>query len=346
MTKKITIFIAFFLLIAVSLTQAQLTDRQRRLQNAQERTTDIIQRARAIVAESGSIRARNLLQAAVRLHSKSVELSDLSMINFMEQYMLQSEKLTFSARGKAQRSIAITRQALENEDNVRRRLEAATERLRRAEESIDSQSPQAVHQMLQTARQKLERAREFYLDHRLKPALQMLLQTEQTLGKMKGRLGGLADSRQRYQHLLEMFLSAQERINSMESLGGGQALTERLQNMDRLLEQAQTRAELGDYDGAVKLLQKGVGQIKRLAERAKAPNQVRTALERTRRQAEQISEQVAASSNRQVQKIYSDIGEYLNKAGQLADREQFDRAAIQIQAAHQLLVRLTRMLGE
>lgn len=344
MTKKITTFIAFLLLIAVGLAQAQLTDRQRQLRHAQEMTKEIIFRAREIVAESGSIRARNLLQAAVRLHAKSVELSDLSINNFSEQYMLQSAKLTTSARDKAQRSIAITRQAQENEDNVRRRIEAATERLRRAEELLGSQPPPGVFQMLQTARQKLDRAREFFLDRRLKAALQMLLQTEQSLGKLKGRTGGLAEAQQRYQNLLELFLSTRERIGGIES--PGQSFTERMEQMNLMLKQAQTRAESGDYVGAARILQKGVNQIKRLAEKIKSPLRVTSALERARQKAEGISEEVALSSDRRVQKIYADINEHLYQARQLVGKGQFDRATFQIQAANQLLVHLTRMLGE
>lgn len=345
MTKKITIFAALFLLLSAGLVQSQnIADRQRRLGMDQDRTSEIIRRARSIVAESGSIRARNLLEAAVRLHSKSIELSNLDLNSFGEQYMLQAGKLTFSAREKAQRSIAITRQAQENEDNVRRRIEMATEHLRRAEELIGLGSPSGIQQLLESARQKLDRAREFFLDRRLRAALQMLQQTENSLGKIRGKMGGSADARQRYERLLERFFSARERIAGAES--SGPSIMERLDKMDQMLIQAQKRAETDDYSGAVRLLEKAVNQIKRMTEQMKAPPRVISALERARRHAELISQEVAVSPNQRVQNTYSDIRRHLDRAGQLAENRQFDRAAAQIQVANQLLVRLTQMLRE
>lgn len=346
MKTKITILLLLVLgLSTAGLSQIDNGERVR-LQNAIERTDELIGQAGEVVRESGSERALNQLEMAVKLQSMARQLTfqiDGNPMNWSD-LMNQAGRYTMSARDKAQRAIAITRQAAENEEYVQKRLEKTDELIRRMEERIGRNAPESLRLLLDTSRDKQQRATEFYRDRRLKASLQLTLQVEKSLNEAADKAGGYEKAQNQYQMQSQRYFTLRERIELGRPADYPEAERE-LKNAERLRAQAEDlAANEGRYSQAAEVMQQAVEILNRVAEDLREPSKVRAAIEDMNKTAERIGEMVGKFGDRDIRRQYQAAREHLVKATALYEREDYEGAAAQVQAARQIIIRISEVV--
>lgn len=312
-----------------------------RMWSAIEKTDDVIERAKAAVQESGSERAYQSLKAAVMLQEAARTMAEGAMTVEMG---LRAGSKTMQARAKAERAIAITRQAGENEDYVRKRLEQTRELIQRMEGRIDNATPRNIRQLLDSAKDRLQRAVEFFRNGRLKASLQITLQIQKSLESAILKLSSADNIEKQYQYALERFYSLEERIQE-SAIGSDPETRRQLKAARSLMESAQQAYNKHQYNQAEAKMRKAVEQLYRLAEQLKAPARIESELASLKRRAARIKEAIAQDDT-QMMKLFQTAEAHLEKAQQQFQNQQYDSAAAQLQAARQLLRRIWNQRGE
>jgi hypothetical protein len=324
---------------------AQQWGNPERLASEVGKTDDIIDRAREAVSESGSERARNQLVMAVRLQKMARDLLGRSFSEIDNALAMQIGKYTISARRKAQQAVAITRQAEENEDYVRRRLERTSDLIRRLWEELGDDAPPGIRVLLDTAEDQRERAEELFRNRRLRAALQLAMQVEKSLQQALEQQGGYQRAQKRYLAQAERYLSLQEQIQ-LAGPDDRPDIAGALINAEQLRVQAENLAAENRYGRADKTMTRAVEALTRAAERLREPAKIKAAQQRLEKEAERIRERLQATGNSQLLARYRNARQHLDKASEMYQQGDYKAAAAQLQAARQVLHGIMRVLGE
>jgi hypothetical protein len=342
MKFKITIFVLLALWLSAASGLAQ-TQQHNRLMASIDKTDEMLNRAKEVVMESGSERARNQLEMAVRLQNMARTMMNMYMVD-EELNALRAGKYTLSAREKAQRAIAITRQATENEDHVRRRLEKTDDIILRIEDEAGDEIPPGLRTILDSAKEKQQRAKELFRNRRLKASLQMTLQVEKTLKKAADQVGGYQKAIRQYKSQMNRYFSLRERVELSGHADRSEIMVA-LQNAERFQNRADDLALDGRYVKAEKEMAHAVEILTRVAEGLREPMKIQSALEGLRNQAETIREKIAEYGDEEDRRQFQDAVRHLEKAGASYEKGDFEAAAAQLQAGRQLLSRISKKLG-
>ncbi len=345
--KAKLMIVAFLLAIPLAAPVAAQNggmNRMDRLREAVDKTQDVIAEAKEAVSESGSERARNQLAVAIRLQNTAMEMMRSGAV-FDDAFVMQVGKYTLNARSKAQRAIAITRQAEENEDYVRGRLERTDELIRRAEEESDNDTPPGLKVLMDTARDQQERARELFRNRRLKGSLQLTLQTERSLIRAMEQLGTHVRAQKRYQAQLDRFIQLREQLEAGSEAERAETGNQ-LKEAEMLRAQAEKLAGQERFGRAEKIMTQAVEALSRQAERLREPAKIKAALENLTREMERIQERVENSGAPGLREQYRNARQHVDKASDMYAQNNYEAAAAQIQAARQLMHRIARALGE
>lgn len=345
MNAKLMIVVLLLTLPLAAPVAAQYGDnRMERLMETVGKTQDIIEEAKEAVSESGSERARNQLAMAIRLQKAAREMIE-SAVLFSDALGMQVGKYTLGARGRAQRAIAITQQAEENEDYVRGRLERTDELIRQAVEESGDEMPPGLKALIDTAKDQQERARELFRDRRLKASLQLTLQTERSLIRAMERQGTHVRAQKRYQAQLDRYIQLREQIGPGDETGHSE-VGELVKNAEALREQAEKLAEQERYGRADKIISQAVESLSREAERLREPAKIKAALDNLGLEMERIRNRVASSNAPGIKEQFRNAEQHISKASDLYAQGNYEAAAAQLQAARQLMHRIARTLGE
>jgi hypothetical protein len=330
-------FLGLLLISGVSLAQID------KLTTALDRTDQVIEKAKEVVGKSNSERAEYLLEVAIRLQERAISLKKQSERYDNAVQATQAGKYTFSAREKALRAIAIARQAAENEDYIRRRLERSDDLIRRIEEKTQPDTPDRIMLILDTARKKQQRAVELFRNRRFKMALQLTMQVEKSLEKMFEQVGGYVKTRKRFESLQERYYTLLDRIETGGS-GDNAEIGAPIERAENLCAEAERLADNGAIVRAEKTMQKAVEILLRIAENLKEPGKIKRALEHLKRRADTLKEKINASGHRQAGRMHQNAVEHLEKASALYREGNYEAAATQLQATRQILTRVEKLL--
>ncbi|MEE9442613.1 MAG: hypothetical protein V3V99_08085 [candidate division Zixibacteria bacterium] len=345
LSKIIIVTLGLLAISGVASAQIYGTDQQQRLQYALERTDEIINRAREVVQESGSERARLILQAAIRLQENARQISERAFDLTDESMGMQSGRRTLEARERAQRAIAITRQAGENENFVRRKLEKTEEKMRRLEEQIGPNAPDQISKLLDSTREKQRRATELFRNRRLKPSLQMTIQVEKALEDLARHINNRNRLENRYLAQTDNYFRLTDRINSSE-LSENAEVQERLRAAEQLRERADDFFANENHRRAEIVMGDAVDMLRKFAERLRDPARIKRALENIQNMSDRLRERVQLSNNRQIRDLFENALEHLDNARIGFQNNRFEAAASHIQAARLLLTRVSKLLGD
>jgi len=350
---KPKLMILFLMLIPAILTTGQARaqgtgDQEReRLRGAIIQTDEIIERAKEVVAESGSERASIILKSAIRLQEMSYATYEEALMRFdtvYVQFVQLSNRQTIEARIKAQQAIAITRQAGENENYVRGKLEQTEEMIRRMEGGGGEAASLHLRQALEAVREKQTRAIELFRNRRLKAALQLALQVEKSLEEARRQAGQTDQAQQRYLTLSERYRTIQDQLQA--TITAAAESGQLLENAERLRAEAEDYYTRSEYRQAEQAMQKAQEILQRLSEDLRNPARIETALGQIEKQMERFRDLVQAEDNPHVQNQYEDAHRHLVKARQFYQNGQYGAAAAQLQAARQIMQQITEQVGE
>ena len=141
-----------------------------------DRTDRVIERAKEAVAESRNPKAQNLLELAMNLQREAKEA-------FWEERFRLAIKLTLRAREKTFEAIGITKGREENESLILKAIERTDQIIAKAKEKLFLTDNQRASSLLEVAIRNQQRAKEFYLEHKLKVALTLTLKARESAQK-------------------------------------------------------------------------------------------------------------------------------------------------------------------
>jgi soluble cytochrome b562 len=334
MRNKLMLMFFFAIIVCGGIISAQ-SDRHL-LDEALQRTDDIIERAIEIVQRSNSDRAKSLLDNAINLQKRAQSLSQESGVFDDLARAVQAGRYTKTARETAQRAITIARQEAQNEDYIRRRLERSSEIIHRAEEKIGMDAPDNVSLLLATAREKQHRAVELFRNRRYKMSLQLTMQVEKSLKNMFEEAGGYIKAKQRYESLQERYYTLLDRIESSE-YGDESRNRQHLNRAEKIRKDAEAMAAQLAFQRAEAGMQNAVKILLTVSEEIKEPEKIRQALNSLSRQIEVYKVRIEESGDRNLQKMYRNASGHLDKAARHFQEGNYDAAATQLQAVRQLM---------
>ena len=179
-----------------------------------ETTDQLIEQATTAVTSSNSAVADQSLKAARVQQDHGWDM-------FNRQMYRQSLKFTLQARELAKKAISRSRTSELAEGVVLQKLERANDLLDRTDEKIGATRNPSLNSLMESSRDNLSRAWEFYRGRQYQPAIKLADQVEKVAGQL-GRLANMQD-REALQFLrnreqAEVFLEqSRERITDCDS---------------------------------------------------------------------------------------------------------------------------------
>ena len=342
MKNVLKIFLLAVIMISSNLVQAQGHDRET-LRNAMDRTNDVIQQAMEIVGRSNSERAKALLNTAISLQKRAYSLAETSFNVDSTFKALQAAKYTLSAREKAQQSIVVARQSVENEDYIRMRLERTNELLERAEEKVGPDAPENIKLLMDSAREKQQQAMELFRNRRFKMSLQLTMQVEKSLERMIDEAGGYLKAKQRFESLQERYYTLKDRIESSQYNNRNQ-IQRQMDRADKIRQEAESMAAEKAYIRAEAAMQNAVKILLKIAEQIREPGKIKQALENLTRQSSLLEDRVNESGDRHLERMFQSANEHLAKASSYYQESSYEAATTQLQAARQLINQIKKLI--
>ena len=124
------------------------------------------------------------------------------------------------------------------------------------------------------------------------------------------------------------------------------SIREQLERAEQLRLQAAEAAETKNYGQAANIMRQSVRTLAEEAERMKEPQRLRNRYEYMNSQVEQIKERVQNSGDENLLRLFNAAQQHLQKAQMNYQNDDFEGAAIQLQAANQNMIQVMRFLGD
>lgn len=200
--------------------QAQLRDR---LEDQLRTTDEILVRAREVVQESDSQRARDTLENAARIQDQAWE-------QFRAQQGIIAARLTLEARQSALRALDLAREDSGLRARAFREGEKALRALQLAREAFDGAPGDQARRLLDEARAQIERGRIQFNEQHYEAAIRLAVSAQSLIQQALGTRGDL----------------------------GGERVQRELERTDRLIERVQPVVRESDIEEAARMLDRGV----------------------------------------------------------------------------------------
>jgi hypothetical protein len=302
------------------------------------KTDDIISEVRDVVTLSRSVRARDVLNISVKLQTIAKDMMRMGRdINAL--------KYTRDAREKAQQALAITRQADENEDILRRRMERAEEMINRVKEQMPADAPQQVRTLYEAAQKQFQRSQEYYHNHQFKAALELSIQVERTLRKILEMSGNHLQARERFHHLAVRYERLREAAEGARAADRDRVKLA-LEQATKLRESAEEQYSEQRYIAAERQMQRAVETLTGVVAADDTKGRISSFLDEQHERLQLVSERAALAGNDKVRKALENAQRHMKKARELYAQEKYTAAAEQLAAARNQMDRAERMLQE
>jgi hypothetical protein len=286
------ILLVIFILQISAGAGAQSVDDRDRINNEISITDEIIERAREIVFDSRSQRARVLLASAENMQSQAKKSFQGASFGF-------SLKLTLEARQKANQSIGVARNETLIEESVMRIAEETVARIIRVREVIVENNLKADRAMrlIDEARNLLEQARANTHELRFQLGLKLAENARDRALKAEQQVRRIRALKETTERRLAVLESLIERAQIRVAESGNTQAERRLGLATEQLDMARTLLLEGRYAAARITLEKSEKILRSLIRQLPAPpsSEAESHLQRVYRLLERAEEMVAAN---------------------------------------------------
>lgn len=225
-----------------------------------ERTDELIENARELISEAGSVSGHTVLEQAVR-HQKYAWQS------FNRGRWGQALKLTERARDELYRALGNIRPGVNNEGEVERQLERTDIVLEEARDRIGSRTAPVARRALDMATTTQRRAWDLYRERNLRPALRLTLEARQMILRRTGDASNALGNRQlddaTYTTRYEQLQQALERVEGRIGDDGNSQAQQHIETARRLLHNARDSYANGERERTDRLLNDARRELER-----------------------------------------------------------------------------------
>jgi hypothetical protein len=307
-----------------------------RLEEELRRTDEVLEQAAALVRESDSARARELLeqargiQAAARGHYRG------------ERYLLAG-KLTLEARALAGRAATLAREDASLLERAQREMDRASRELARAREQVGPSSSSA--RLLEEADALLDRARATFGERHYQAALRLAVAAQRLAGQAVALDGGqgwrLARELERTDHALE-------RVEPLVAASGREEVARLLDQAREMQGRAWEAFRSGRSREALALTREARALANRLRGSLGAaddPTAVEDALRETQVILERAGEEIRPSGDAAAIGLLERAADHQARARAALERGDVRRALAQTRVARSLAKRALQLIG-
>ena len=297
-----------------------------------EKTDQAIEKAKQAVAESGSNRARALVQNAITLQERAWD-------HFRKRIYQQARRFTVKAREKAYEALAATRGPEENENAVRRQLERTDEILHNLAERIGrwrhpgpSMGPGAAQSQLESLLHRQKTAWQHFHEYRLRAALKLTL-------RIREQATRLTEQTRRFRHGWTDVEHSVERLHQFLERARNPIVKSEAKKNIELFDRAERRfaqAEDALKDGQVSVAREHLKICRELLRRALAgiersadPGQARELIEKAQERWDRLEGAVIDSGDQGFRDMYRRAGKHLKRAQSMLRQQKIIRALTQ-----------------
>ncbi len=322
-------------LAGVMLPQPTLAQNGEALQQYIEQTGEIIRAAADVVRETDNERARRIMQEAVQLHERSIEIA-------MEGHLNQAFKLSQRARAAAEHAVRLAREGQGQQGRASQRLERYREFrdqiLDRAREADDRRALRFIRE----SEDQAIRARDQYRQGNYTMAINLIEPAEALLARAARLLfegGGaerLAREIERTRALIE---TTADRL-AAQAGGGGESARDLLESAREALRRGEEFAHGGQplrCLHSLRLARRLAGQAGEAVRESISPEAVAQQLERWDERYEVVAERVIASGSAPARSVLERSRHHRDRAEQHLVGNDLEPALRQLRAAFDLL---------
>ncbi|HMB67905.1 MAG TPA: hypothetical protein VKU85_01295 [bacterium] len=317
--------------------QAQIRDR---LGEQLQTTDDVLDRARDVVAESDSQRAREHLARAAQIQLRAWG-------EYRAQRGAIAARMTMEARQGALRALDLAREDSGLRSRAVREIEKAKRALDLARESFDGAPGEQTRRLLEEARLQAERARIQLNEQHYEVAIRLAVSAQSLVRQAAGAGGDVGGDRVRRE--LERTDNLIERVrSSVHESGDGEAGV-LLERGVALQSEAQEAHRNGRLAAAFTMTRQARSLVNRAALLAHGPlddDSVSRALDETERVLDTAAEIVASSSSDVAGKLLERAREHQVRAHDLAERDELRASLAETRVARSLAKRALQLARE
>ncbi|MCP4704887.1 MAG: hypothetical protein GY865_09780 [candidate division Zixibacteria bacterium] len=341
--KKLPKMLIVTLVIAVlipSFVYSQQQQQQTRNRFDQEFgiTNEVINQARNIISSSGIDKGSELLKLAEKIQTQSRNMG-------MGGNFTSGIILTKSARDKAKNAALLNRQSNENENLVRRQIEKTDKLLDRVRANMPNDVGNKIESLYNTAQENQRRAREFYHNQQLRPALKLSRQVENRLKRLIERVKETNGDQDRLRNQIERLENKIIRVeNLMENCGNNQAEQILNEVRNRFAKIKSNQDNIGFK--AIENRLRGMNQRLNSAIEMCQDNDIQTEkLNRLKADFDRVAGLIRESGDKRAQKLLKTANKNLNKAERFCLSGDSEACAANIKAAQISLRKAKKMAG-
>ena len=301
-----------------------------------ERTDQLIERAKEAVQASQAPVARLNLKAAIDLQAQAWRA-------FQNEYPRLAARLSLQAREKAKKAIAAGRMSEQSKHVVQAKLERTTEMLERARELFVDQNDSHYRAILESARDNLDKAWEFYRSAKFRAALMLANQAEKALDKLIRTSDRNNRNQLDYGRRVEAAQQLLERLRSPMADCESTNAQKLAQHAFEAYERANDFAASDRFQAAIQALQRSRKMANQALRECRGDDALINRHEKLKNEFERLVENVAFSDDRG-QKFLEMAAEQLRLAQEALDNDRPETAAAALKACEMTLSQLKRHL--
>jgi RNA binding exosome subunit len=311
-------------------------DQQDALRAELERTDQLIEQAREAVQASQAPVAQMNLNAAIDFQTQAW--------NQFEKNNLQiALSLTRQASERAKKAIAAGRMSEQGEHVVQAKLERTNEMLERARELLVNQDDSHYRAILESARDNLDKAWEFYRSGQYRAALMLANQAEKALDKLIRTSDRDNRNQLNYERRVEAAQQSLERLRSAIADCESANAQQLAQHASEAFERANNFAATDKFQAAIQALQQSRKMANQALQECRGDDALVSRHEKLNNEIDRLAENVASSDDRG-QKFLEMAAEQLRLAQEAFDNDRPETAAAALKACEMTLSQLKRHL--
>ncbi len=333
----ILVLLAAFLIPSFAFGQHQSQVRNRFEQEFRT-TSEVINQARNIISNSKIDKGIELLGLAEQIQNQARSMGTAG--NYTNGITL-----TYSAREKAKNAALLNRQANENENLVRRQLEKTEKLLDRIRTNMPTDAGQKIESLYNTARENQRRAREFYHNQQLRPALKLSRQVENSLKKLIERVKEMNGNLEQLQNQIGRLENKIVRLEYMMQNCDSERAEQTLKEVKNQFENIKREQNNKEVEGLENRLRSMNQRLNAVIEICQGTDFQTDQLNRLQAEFDQVASFIRESENKKAQKLLKTVESNLRKAEHLCQTGDSEACAANIKAAQINLRKAKKLAG-
>ncbi len=339
LSKMLVLFmIAGFLIPSLVYGQMQQQQTQNRFEQEFRNTDEVINHVRNIISGSGIDKGHELLRLAEEIQGRARDRGN-------NREFAAGLTLTLSAREQAKNAGLLNQQANENENLVRRQLEKTEKLLDRIRTNMPIDAGQKIESLYNTARENQRRAREFYHNQQLRPALKLSRQVENSLKRLIERVKEMNGNMEQISSQISRIENKIFRLENMIQNCGSERAEQTLNEVKNQFENIKREQNNKEFEGLENRLRSMNQRLNAVIEICQGTDFQTEQLNRLQAEMDRASILIRENGNKKAQKLLKTAENSLRKAERLCQAGDSEACAANIKAAQINLRKAKKLAG-